>query len=148
MAYHVIPYATGGNSGLGLSNAAIISHATRDIKRGEQYRLVFGLPVLYSQDMIHPGDIIRVNHVSFTVDAVDGDEHMTVVSVTIGDASPWVYVVYGVGALLGVGTALYLGGEAAEKVGEAAEKSEGAIVSLGVVMILSLLAWAYFRGRP
>lgn len=147
MSLHIIPYATGGNHGLGNSLQAMVSHAQRDIRAGERYRLVFALPVNFSHEKIQVGDEVRVNHVSFRIDGISGDIHHTVVDVTIITASPWLYVVYGVGALLGVGTALYLGGEAAEKVGEAAEKSEGAIAGLGMLVILGLIAWSMLRRR-
>lgn len=147
MSLHIIPYATGGNHGLGNSLQAMVSHAQRDIRAGERYRLVFALPVNFSQEKLQIGDEVRVNHVSFRIDGISGGIHRTIVDVTIVTASPWLYVVYGVGALLGVGTALYLGGEAAEKVGEAAQKSEGAIISLGVVVILVMIALSYLKSR-
>lgn len=144
MAEIRLPYVPYLMQGLGASTQALADGGRFNISRGDVYVLRFGLPVSQSRAYIQEGCDVRVNHVSFRVQHVYGDEHETRVSVLVEDASPFIYLVYGVGTLLGVGAALYLGGEAAEKVGEAVEKSETAVVSIGGVLVLGALFWLLF----
>lgn len=139
-----VPYVFGAMNGLGASNQAMIDGARYDIARGDVYTLRFYWPYWKSAERLQVGSHIKVNHVTFDIVQVWGDLEQTFVSVRVGDASPFIYLVYGVGTLLGVGAALYLGGEAAEKVGEAVEKSETAVVTIGGVVVLGAIFWLLF----
>lgn len=134
--YHYIPNQISGFADLGLIQ---LSEAGRDIKQGEIYHLYFAVPLENVRARV--GDYVSVDHVSFKVIGISGDSRKSRISVAIVDASPWLYVIYGVGTLLGVGGILYLGSEAAKETGKAVEQVGKAALPIGGLLLIGLLIY-------